>query len=312
VASGADERGTAKEATGGRRSSYWKDKPIARGIIQTMPGEVRAVGGESESKRFGSVENRHEVSMLTVAPAKESTLIQCDLGVLSQNSISKRKRRAETEVYPQHTRKSLRISGRCCLEGTEEGLIKPLEALSRSVKGKCYKEITDAQEAIMASIEEANATRGKTVSFSNIERLQPPAIWREVETGPSTSRFVRTVPLEETSMRSESRDNHLSHVGRTRRCVQQESSKSGPRSNSHSSSSSTSWQINKTEPTNLETAAEVVEVGAIEQSTESARVVMGMMSAHGRDRNTGGIGGDRHWCNGEIDGRNRACCGGRD
>jgi hypothetical protein len=47
MTTGADERGTAKEAaTTGRRLSYWEDKPIARGIIQTLPREVRAVGGE--------------------------------------------------------------------------------------------------------------------------------------------------------------------------------------------------------------------------------------------------------------------------
>jgi hypothetical protein len=141
--------------------------------------------------------------MLPVAPAKESTLIQSDLGVLSQDSVTRGKRRAEAEVHPQHTRKSLRISGRSCLEGAEEGIVKPLEALGRSVKGKSFREVTDAQEAIMASIKEANAKRGKTVSFSNIERRQSAAIWNEVETGPRTSRLVRTAPMEETRMRSE-------------------------------------------------------------------------------------------------------------
>jgi hypothetical protein len=43
----------------------------------------------------------------------------------------------------------------------EEGIIKPLEVSSHKAKGKSYKEVTDAQEAIMASIKEANATRGK-------------------------------------------------------------------------------------------------------------------------------------------------------
>jgi hypothetical protein len=172
--------------------------------------------------------------MTTVAPAKESTLIQSDLGMLSQDSITRGKRRAEAEVNPQQTRKSLRISRRLSSQVTEEGITQPLEVSSRHAKGKSYKEVTDAQEAIMASIKEANATRRKTVSFSNIERLQSATIWSEVETGPSTSRFVRTGPMEEIRMRSESRDSHESHVERTRRCVQQESSRSGPKSNSSS------------------------------------------------------------------------------
>jgi hypothetical protein len=216
-----------------------------------------------------------EVTMPTVAPAKESTLIQSDLGMMSQDCITSGKRRAEAEANPQQTRKSLRISGRRSSQVTEEGIIQPLEVSSRNAKGKSYKEVTDAQEAIMASIKEANATRGKTVSFSNIERLQSAAIWSEVETGPSTSRFVRTVSLEESRMRSESRDRHSSHVKRTSGRAQQDSSRSGPRSINYTSRSNTDWRFNKTEPMKLENAAEVVEVGtatryALEEETNSS------------------------------------------
>jgi hypothetical protein len=46
------------------------------------------------------------------------------------------------------------------------------------------------------------------------------------------------------------------------RSNEQEGSRSGPRSNSYVSSSNTGWRINKTEPMNMETEIEVVEVGA--------------------------------------------------
>jgi hypothetical protein len=63
-------------------------------------------------------------------------------------------------------------------------------------------------------------------------------------------------------MRSENRDSHSSHVKRTRGRAQQESSGSDPRSINFTSSSNTDCRINKIEPMKLETAAEVVEVGA--------------------------------------------------
>jgi hypothetical protein len=94
--------------------------------------------------------------MPAAAPTKEASLIQSDLVVLSQDSMTKGKRRAEAKVSPQHTRKSLRISGRLSSEIMEEGIIKPLEVSSHEAKGKSYKEVTDAQEAIMASIKEAS------------------------------------------------------------------------------------------------------------------------------------------------------------
>jgi hypothetical protein len=58
------------------------------------------VGGETESKGSGSCVNRREVSMPTATPTKEASLIQSDLVVQSQDSMTKGKRRAGAEVSP--------------------------------------------------------------------------------------------------------------------------------------------------------------------------------------------------------------------
>jgi hypothetical protein len=80
---------------------------------------------------------------------------------------------AEAEAYPQQARKSLRIRRRLDSKAREEETIIPSVASILKAKraGKTDKEITDTQEAIMRSIEEANASRRKSVSFSNIDRL---------------------------------------------------------------------------------------------------------------------------------------------
>jgi hypothetical protein len=88
LAIGAGDNDTAKETTAVRRLSYWKKTPSARGIIQTV-SKVRAVCGETESKGLGSGVNRREVTMPTAAPTKDASLIQCDLVVLSQDSMTK-------------------------------------------------------------------------------------------------------------------------------------------------------------------------------------------------------------------------------
>jgi hypothetical protein len=221
-----------------------------------------AVGGATECKKSGSVESRQAGSMAT------------------NPAMAKGKRRAEAEAeavddeYPQ-ARKSLRIRRRLECNAREKGILIPSEVSVLKAKGtgKSDKEVTNAQEAIMRSIEEANASRRKNVSFSNIERLQPAPVWNEVVTGPTTSRFVRSVLMEETRARSESQDSHTSHVSRLQCWAQQVSSSSGPRSNSSSSYTSgshsepeehaekifISW-ANRTEPTEPDAVVEVAEV----------------------------------------------------
>jgi hypothetical protein len=103
-----------------------------------------------------------------------------EVGIPSHSSMAMGKRRAEAEAeleaeaeaYPQQARKSLRIRRRLDSKAREEETIIPSVASIPKAKGvgKTDKEITDTQEAIMRGIEEANASRRKSVSFSNIDR----------------------------------------------------------------------------------------------------------------------------------------------
>jgi hypothetical protein len=232
---GAEGKGTAKRLTDGRDTSNWGEKPFARGNLRALQREVIAEDGAPVHKRPGS-----DV-LMSMRSGKYD-----EEGIPSYSSMAKGKRRAEAELeaeveaYPQQTRKSLRIRRRLSSEAREEEIIIPSVASIPKAKGagKTYKEVTDAQEAILRSIEEDNASRRKSVSFSNIDRLQPAPVWNEVEMGSNKSRMFRSVLMEETRVRSESRGSRPSHVKRSRGCALQVSSSSGSRSYSSSSSSS--------------------------------------------------------------------------